>query len=63
MEDEKKYADQSHILCRRFDGISVESVLIAEILKGKGTGEDPCRISKVFFDKDGNYLFELDSCD
>lgn len=25
--------------------------------------EDPCRISKVFFDKDGNYLFELDKCD
>lgn len=58
--EEKMYIDELHIPCKRFDGISIQKVVVVEILKGNGTEEDPRRISRIFFDEDGKQLFELD---
>lgn len=60
MNNSKMFTDEEKIACRRFDGIAIEQVIVAEILKGDGSEQDPSRISKVFYDFEGNQIFELD---
>ncbi len=59
-KDKKVLFDRNHIKCKRFDGIEKKEVIVAHVLKGNGTEDDPYYISDLYFDENCKPLFEVD---
>lgn len=48
--------------CRRLDGFEIVQVAKVKITKGAGTNIDPVRPVYSYWDMNGNFLFEVDTC-
>lgn len=49
--------------CKRVDFVTVEKVIVVNVLRGEGIEKDPTRGVKKYFNEKGKFLFEIDQLD